>query len=123
MSIDNVQKKLKEEFELAQAKLSFINDFQTLIKKHKLDLDAAKSLISEASSSDAPKRGRKPGTKKAVPGKKAVAKRKAAKKPRPMRKFKNTATGEVITTAAPQVNKTVKQWAADLKVDWRTLEV
>ena len=73
----------------------------------------------------AKKRGRKPGSKVAA----KAAPKAAAKKPRkkqaarPLRKFKNPKTGEITETRAPQVNKTIKAWAAESKLDWRKLEV
>lgn len=129
MSIDTVQNKLKQEFEDIQAKLSFVSELSALMKKSNLDVETVKGLLDEIDSPPAAKkRGRPSGSaaKKAA-AKKPAAKKKATKRkahpPRPQRKFKHTKTGEVVTTAAPQVNKKIKAWAEELKTDWRKLEV
>ena len=95
------------------------------MKKHGQTTESLKEILGESVEAAPKKRGRKPGSKVAA----KAAPKAAAKKPRkkqaarPLRKFKNPKTGEITETRAPQVNKTIKAWAAESKLDWRKLEV
>ena len=84
-------------------------------------------MLEEFDATPAPKKRGRPAANKNASTKKPAAKKAAAKRkkhpPRPQRKFKNPKSGEVVTTAAPQVNKQIKQWAKELNTDWRKLEI
>lgn len=127
MDISKVQKQLEAEHKALDQKYKFITELNALMKKHNQSSEGLLEILSEGAA-PAAKRGRKPGR----PSKKAAAaaapakkKAKARKKSpaRPLRKFKNPKTGEVAQSRAPQVDKTIKSWAADLKMDWRKLEI
>lgn len=123
MDIAKLQKQLEAEHKALDQKFKFISDLQALMKKHGQTPEGLLEILTETAAAAPKKRGRKPAA--AAP----VAKKAAAKKPRkkqaarPVRKFKNPKTGEVAETRAPQVDKTIRAWANELKVDWRTLEV
>ncbi|QQD18946.1 hypothetical protein I6N98_03540 [Spongiibacter nanhainus] len=126
MDISKVQKQLEAEHKALDQKYKFITELTALMKKHNQSSESLLEILSEGSSAPA-KRGRKPGrpSKKAAAAAPAKKKAKARKKSpaRPLRKFKNPKTGEVAQSRAPQVDKTIKSWAADLKMDWRKLEI
>lgn len=121
MDISKLQKQLEEEHKALDQKFKFISDLQALMKKHGQTMESLMEILGESAEAAPKKRGRKPGPKAAAakPAKKPRKKQAA----RPVRKFKNPKTGEVLETRAPQVNKTVKAWAAESKMDWRQLEV
>tara|TARA_Y100001972_G_scaffold123657_1_gene171312 strand:+ start:6649 stop:7017 length:369 start_codon:yes stop_codon:yes gene_type:complete len=122
MSIDKVQSKLKQEFDAIQVKLTFVTELQALMKKANLDIEGVKSLLDEIDVAPAPKKRGRPAASKNASTKKPAAKRKKHP-PRPQRKFKHPKSGEVVTTAAPQVNKQIKEWAKELNTDWQKLEI
>jgi len=126
MDISKVQKQLEAEHKALDQKYKFITELTALMKKHNQSSDSLLEILTESASAPA-KRGRKPGrpSKKAAAAAPAKKKAKARKKSpaRPLRKFKNPKTGEVAQSRAPQVDKTIKSWAADLKMDWRKLEI
>ncbi len=132
MDIAKLQKQLQAEHKALDQKFKFISELQALMTKYGQsaeDLVAILSAEPAADTSPAKKRGRKAGVKKAAAGLKktsaAAAPVKLRKKmaPRPLRSFKNPKTGEVTKTRAPQVDKVIKNWAQELKVDWRSLEI
>ncbi len=120
MDIAKLQKQLEAEHKALDQKFKFISDLQALMKKHGQTPEGLLEILSESPASAPKKRGRKPAA--------AAATKVAAKKPRkkqaarPLRKFKHPKTGEIAETRAPQVDKKIKTWAKELKVDWRTLE-
>lgn len=125
MDISKLQKQLEEEHKALDQKFKFISDLQALMKKHGQTTESLKDILGETTEAAPKKRGRKPGVKNATKAAAKVAAKKPRKKQaaRPLRKFKNPKTGEVLETRAPQVNKTVKAWAAESNQDWRKLEV
>ncbi len=131
MDIAKLQKQLQAEHKALDQKFKFISELQTLMSKHGQSADDLLAILTAEPAVDtapAKKRGRKAGVKKAGPGIKKVrvaAPAKARKKmaPRPLRSFKNPKTGQVTETRAPQVDKVIKTWAQELKVDWRSLEI
>lgn len=126
MDISKVQKQLEAEHKALDQKFKFITELTALMKKHNQSSESLLEILSDGAPAPA-KRGRKPGrpSKKAAASAPAKKKAKARKKvpARPLRKFKNPKTGEVAQSRAPQVDKTIKSWAADLKMDWRKLEI
>ncbi len=128
MDIAKLQKQLEEEHKALEKKSKFITELQALLKKYGQSSEDLLAILSDApAAAPTAKRGRKAtkanaeAKKPAQPKPKAKARKKQA--PRPLRKFKNTKTGEIAETRAPQVDKTIKAWAEELNVDWRTLEV
>ncbi|NKI18415.1 hypothetical protein HCU74_13440 [Spongiibacter sp. KMU-166] len=126
MDISTLQKQLQEEHKALDQKFKFISDLQALMKKHGQTTEGLLEILNSAPSEEKAKpakRGRKPAAA-AKPAAKAVAKKPRKKQAaRPLRKFKNPNTGEIAETRAPQVDKTIKAWASELKVDWRKLEI
>ncbi|MBD2857827.1 hypothetical protein IB286_02325 [Spongiibacter sp. KMU-158] len=128
MNIAKLQKQLEAEHKALEQKSKFITELQALMNKYGQSEEALLAILSETSAAAPAKRGRKPGSKVAAKApakakKAAAAKGRKKQAPRPLRKFKNTKTGEIAESRAPQVDKTIKAWAKELKVDWRTLEV
>ncbi|MBQ0758755.1 MAG: hypothetical protein KBT72_03780 [Zhongshania sp.] len=129
MDISMLQKQLQEEHKALDQKFKFISDLQALMTKHGQSTEDLLAILTSVPSvpvAPAKKRGRKPGTKNVVAKASVTPVAKKARKkaaPRPLRTFKNSKTGEVAETRAPQVDKVIKTWAKELKVDWRTLEV
>jgi len=132
MDIAKLQKQLQAEHKALDQKFKFISELETLMNKHGQSGADLLAILTAAPAVDSPpakKRGRKAGVKKVASTKKAstvaAAPTKTRKKmaPRPLRSFKNPKTGEVTETRAPQVDKVIKNWAQELKVDWRSLEV
>lgn len=123
MNIEQLQKQLEAEHKALDLKFKFISELQALMKKHGQSTDELLAILTESAAAPAKKgRPKKAATKAAV---KSAAKPKARKKqsPRPVRQFKHPKTGEITKSKAPQVDKTIKTWAKELKVDWQTLEV
>ncbi|EIF44734.1 transcriptional regulator MvaT, P16 subunit [gamma proteobacterium BDW918] len=132
MDIAKLQKQLQAEHKALDQKFKFISELQALMTKYGQSAEDLVAILSAEPAADTPpvkKRGRKAGVKKAAAGIKktsaAAAPAKPRKKmaPRPLRSFKNPKTGEVTKTRAPQVDKVIKNWAQELKVDWRSLEI
>ncbi|MEX1667856.1 hypothetical protein AB4876_02980 [Zhongshania guokunii] len=131
MDIAKLQKQLQAEHKAIDQKFKFISELQALMTKHGQSADDLLAILTAAPAADTPpakKRGRKAGVKNAPSAKKDSSTntpQKIRKKmaPRPLRSFKNPKTGEVTETRAPQVDKVIKTWAQELKVDWRSLEV
>ncbi len=131
MNIDQIQKQLEQEHKALDQKFKFISELQSLMKKHGQSSGDLLAILSENAAAPARKGRPKKAAAKKTTARKATAKKKTAAKkpgrkqssPRPLRKFKNPKTGEVAESKAPQVDKTIKTWAKDLKVDWQTLEV
>lgn len=122
MNIEQLQKQLEAEHKALDQKFKFISDLQALMKKHGQSSEDLLAILNEGAAASAKKGRPKKAKKVAI---KAAAKAKTRKKPspRPLRKFKNPKTGEIAESKAPQVDKTIKAWAKDLKVDWQSLEV
>lgn len=122
MNIEQLQKQLEAEHKALDQKFKFISDLQALMKKYGQTSEGLLDILTEGAAAPAKKGRPKKAKKVAV---KTAVKAKARKKPspRPLRKFKNPKTGEITESKAPQVDKTIKAWAKDLKVDWQTLEV
>ena len=134
MNIDSMQKQLEKEQASIQTKFKFVTELQTLLKKHGQSAEDLLELLNEMGTA-APARkpaaagkksnaGRKTKAKAASTTKAATAKKPRKKQePRPMRKFKNPQTGETVESRAPHLDKKIKSWSEEMKVDWRTLEV
>ncbi|MFT6550318.1 MAG: hypothetical protein ACJA1I_000345 [Zhongshania marina] len=126
MDISMLQKQLQEEHKALDKKFKFITDLQALMTKYDQSTEDLLAILSSASATPVSKRGRKPEIKKStakVSASSALKKPRKKAAPRPLRTFKHPKSGEVTETRAPQVDKVIKAWAKELKVDWRTLEV
>lgn len=128
MNIAKIQKQLEQEHKALDLKYKFISELQALMEKYNqsgADLLAVLTESEGAPAASATRRGGRAASAGRPKGAAASAAPKARKKQakRPLRKFRHPNTGEVAETRAPQVDKTIRGWADELKVDWRTLEV
>lgn len=121
MNIEQLQKQLEAEHKALDQKFKFISDLHSLMKKHGQGTEDLLSILTESVVEPARKgRPKKAATKLAAQTKATTRKKQS---PRPVRQFKHPKTGEITESKAPQVDRTIKTWAKELKVDWRTLEV
>lgn len=128
MNIAKIQKQLEQEHKALDLKYKFISELQALMEKYNqsgADLLAVLTESEGAPTASATRRGGRTASAGRSKGAAASVVPKARKKQakRPLRKFRHPNTGEVAETRAPQVDKTIRGWADELKVDWRTLEV
>ena len=120
MTVESIEKRLKNELERIKKKADFFSDLKKLLDKHGYSTEQLLSVLSESSDKGAvisvPKKAK-------VTAKKAAKPASKKKKPRALRKFKHPTTGEVAQSRAPQVDKKIKGWAAEIGKPWQELEI
>lgn len=118
VDIAKIQKQLEREHKALDQKYKFIAELHAVMQKYGQSSADLLAILTESNAAPVPaRRGQKAGGKVAAAPK---GRKKQAK--RPLRTFKHPKTGEITETRAPQVDKTIRRWAEELKVDWRTLE-
>ena len=130
MNIAKIQKQLEQEHKALELKYKFISDLQALMEKHNQSGADLLAILTESATAPAAavSKGRAvkgAASSKAGKASATAAPKKARKKQakRPLRKFRHPNSGEVAETRAPQVDKVIRGWSEELKVDWRTLEI
>lgn len=124
MNIAKIQKQLEQEHRALDLKYKFITELKALMEKYSqtgADLLAILEESDATAASGAARRGA--GASRTGRGAAAAPKARRKQARRPLRKFRHPNTGEVVEARAPQVNKVIRGWAEELKVDWRQLEV
>lgn len=123
LNIAKIQKQLEQEHRALDLKYKFITELKALMEKYSQTGADLLAILEESDAAAAAGAARRGGASRT--GRAAAAAPKARRKQarRPLRKFRHPNTGEVVEARAPQVNKVIRGWAEELKVDWRQLEV